>query len=516
MCCLWRGPPQPGPPRAGGDKLIRVAPAPVFVLTLQRAIRSRRQTRRQELGHKATTGGYDAIMSLRIHTRIVLPFLCLFILSQALVTWFAIGALSREVERQFSDTLRNLSAMISRAGFPLNEASLALIKAVIGYDVVIQGRAGIRGSSLDAESAKDFAAWLVRSHGTPRVDDFYRIKLRGEEFWAAYAELKSRDVAQASTVYLLCPVSRIQDAKAQATRPITVVVISSLIGLAVLGTLIARTIAAPIRELAEQSKTIGEAGLNERISVPGGGEVGELADAFNRMLDSLKTSQERFVEAEKLSTLGSIAASVAHEIRNPLSSLRMTAQLLEKRAPDEEKFREPLRVIREEIDRLDLALEEVLSFARPREPESKPTDLTATLESILQLLGHQLEHAHIEVVFSMESLPMVQADEHQMRQVFVNLILNAMQAMPGGGKLTISFVRVEENLLIRFADTGKGIPEERRNKVFEPFFTTREGGAGLGLPLSKRIIEQHGGSIGFTGGAAGTAFTISLPVAVVS
>ncbi len=453
-------------------------------------------------------------MNQRIHSRSVLPFLCLFIFSQALVTWFAIDALSREVERQFSDTLHNLTAMISRAGFPLNEASLSLIKAVIGYDVAIQGKGGMRGSSLDPESAEDFSAWLGHSRGTPRVGDFYLIQLRGKEFWVAHAELKNRDPAKATVVYLLCPVSRILEAKAQATRPITVVVMASLFGLAVLGTLIARTIAAPIRELAEQSKTIGEAGLDERIHAHGSGEVRELADAFNRMLDSLKTSQERLVEAEKLSTLGSIAASVAHEIRNPLSSLRMTAQLLEKRAPDEEKFREPLRVIREEIDRLDLALEEVLSFARPREPESKPTDLAATVEAILQLLGRQLEHTHIEVELLRENLPKVHADEHQMKQVFVNLILNAMQAMPGGGMLTISFDQSDQDLLIRFADTGGGIPEERREKVFEPFFTTREGGAGLGLALSRRIIEQHGGSIGLESSAEGAAFTISLPVVV--
>jgi signal transduction histidine kinase len=455
-------------------------------------------------------------MSLRIHTRIVLPFLCLFVLSQALVTWFAIDALSREVERQFSDTLHNLTAMISRAGFPLNEASLSLIKAVIGYDVAVLGKGGMRGSSLDPESAEDFSNWLGRSRGTPRVGDFYLIQLRGKEFWVAYAELNNRDPSLASNVYLLCPVSRIQEAKAQATRPITVVVMGSIFGLAILGTIIARTIAAPIRELAEQSKTIGEAGLDERIHSYGSGEVGELADAFNRMLDSLKTSQERLVEAEKLSTLGSIAASVAHEIRNPLSSLRMTAQLLEKRAPDEERIREPLRVIREEIDRLDLALEEVLSFARPRQPESQSTDLVATLESILQLLGRQLEHAHIEVEFLKESLPIVLADEHQMKQVFVNLILNAMQAMPGGGKLTITFLQSDQNLQIRFTDTGSGIPEDRGDKVFEPFFTTREGGAGLGLPLSKRIIEQHGGSITFVDSEEGTAFTISLPVAGIS
>jgi len=455
-------------------------------------------------------------MNLRIQTRIILPFLCLLLLSQGLVAWLGVRAVSREVETQISDRLTNIATMMSRSRFPLNAASLELVKAVIGYDVAVVSRSGrIRASSLGPQVLAHFQQWLrLPPPERSKIRDFYLVDLAGETFWGAEAEIAPRPgQEEPTTLFLLHASKRVSSAKFRAARPIAGVVLASVVVLAVLGLLIARTIASPIRRLAEQARGIGESGVERQLEVHGQAEVRELAEAFNRMLASLQESHARLVQSEKLSTLGHLAASVAHEIRNPLSSLRMTAQLLERRLPDDEKMQEPVRVIKEEIDRLDLALAEILSFARPREPEIAPVQIRDVLDSVLQLMSRQLEHSHLEVHVEIpDSVPEVAGDADQLKQVFVNLILNAMQAMPGGGELRLKVLIGDgERVRVGVRDTGEGIPEEQQDRVFQPFFSTREGGAGLGLALCKRIVEHHHGRIDFETSPDGTCFWIELP-----
>ncbi|MBI2191113.1 MAG: HAMP domain-containing protein [Planctomycetes bacterium] len=452
---------------------------------------------------------------MRIQTRIILPFLGLFVLSQALVAWFGLSAVSREVDRQTSATLHNLAAMISRAGFPLNSASLARIREVVGYDLAIASPSeGLVAATFSADTAREFQAWL-ESPGAwqARPDGFHRLLLRGEDFCSAQASLSHRSEPE-SALFLLQPASRVSEAKWKAARPIAFVLSASLAGLTLLGFLIARTIAAPIRDLAHQTQNIARSGLDGRVTITSPGEVGELAQSFNQMLDCLRASHAQIVEAEKLASLGQLAAGIAHEIRNPLSSLRMTAQILERRLPEDEKVREPLRVIREEIDRLDFALSEMLSFARPRQIQIAAVSLAELMNSVLQLMARQLEHAHVRVQRDLDaSAPPAAGDADQLKQVLVNLLLNAMQAMPGGGDLTLRLTRAApDHVRLEVADTGKGIPEEYRSRLFEPFFTTREGGAGLGLAVSRRIVDQHRGRIDFMTAGAGTCFWVELPI----
>jgi two-component system sensor histidine kinase AtoS len=233
------------------------------------------------------------------------------------------------------------------------------------------------------------------------------------------------------------------------------------------------------------------------------------------MISSLKGMQEELLKNERLAVTGHLAASVAHEIRNPLTAMRMTVDLLLGQEK-ETKRKEALAVVLREIDRLALTVEELLDFARPRPPSFQPTDLNALLTNLLAFLDRQIKHAKVELHFLPAadlSSPLL-LDPQKTRQILVNIFLNALQAMAKGGTLTVRTYRDEgvQRAGIEIRDSGPGIPQEIRAKVFEPFVSTKPGGGGLGLAVAKRMIEEQGGKIEFETSNHGTAFFLTFPL----
>ena len=226
-------------------------------------------------------------------------------------------------------------------------------------------------------------------------------------------------------------------------------------------------------------------------------------------------------ERDRLAALGEMAAGLAHEIRNPLGAIKGAAQLLV--GPDGKPVTgqdvpEFLSIIVEEVNRLNRVVTQFLDYARPYKGEAAEIDLNEVVRKTAQLLENQGK-----VVLQLaEVLPRVRGDAEQLRQVFLNLGLNALEAMNGGGTLTIGTGRrpfrrrgdAGAFVEVRFHDTGPGIPREQMKNLFIPFFTTKEKGTGLGLPISQRIVTQHGGVIEVRSERGkGTTFTVSLPVA---
>ncbi|HVZ72660.1 MAG TPA: ATP-binding protein [Polyangia bacterium] len=242
---------------------------------------------------------------------------------------------------------------------------------------------------------------------------------------------------------------------------------------------------------------------------------------------TLQNSQvyERMKERDRLAALGQMAAGLAHEIRNPLGSIKGAAQFLQpaggggvQHAGDTKEF---LDIIVEEVNRLNKIVSQFLDYARPYRGEQKPLDVADVLKKTLQLVDQE-RAAKCEIVTTFaERLPPVRADAEQLLQVFLNLSLNALQAMPDGGRLNVSTGLRRSTrrgaaaafLEIRFRDTGVGIPPGDLKNLFIPFFTTKEKGTGLGLPISQRILENHGGTIEVRSQAGeGATFTVLLPV----
>ena len=245
--------------------------------------------------------------------------------------------------------------------------------------------------------------------------------------------------------------------------------------------------------------------------------VGILVDLRERleMERKLRDTQEQLFRSEKLASIGRLAAGVAHELNNPLAGIMLCSQLvMEQLQEDSPAVTNQQRVL-DQAQRCKKIVEGLLDFVRQREPENKPVDLNELIESTFSLIGNQSAFHNIEIIQDLDPcLPSFLGDRSQLQQVFINLAINAAQAMKTGGQLRVTSSSDEGSILISFSDTGCGIPEEHADKIFEPFFTTRadQKGTGLGLAVSHGIIRKHGGTLSFASRTnAGTAFTVRLP-----
>jgi signal transduction histidine kinase len=239
----------------------------------------------------------------------------------------------------------------------------------------------------------------------------------------------------------------------------------------------------------------------------------ELASANEK----LRQAQRQIVQSEKLASIGQLAAGVAHEINNPVGVILGFSQLLQRHIPSDDYCVEPLATIERESKRCKQIVQNLLDFARTGDPCLLEVDLNQTLEASCQLLEYQLSRENIQLVknYSID-LPTVMADPQQMQQVFVNIMLNAHQAMPECGSLAIETWAKNREVAVAFADEGVGIPPEHLGRVFDPFFTTKEPGegTGLGLSVSYGIVQRHGGQIDVESQMGeGTVFTVRLPIA---
>lgn len=228
--------------------------------------------------------------------------------------------------------------------------------------------------------------------------------------------------------------------------------------------------------------------------------------------EDLKRTQDRLIQSEKLAALGKLSAGIAHEIRNPLTSIKVLIHSLAEKISDTETKEKDIKVIEDEIERVNRIIKRFLDFARPKKPEFSSVDISQILEETINLVSGEVKEQNVVLDKELSSLPPIRADSEQMKQVFLNLFLNAIQAMPEGGKLRIKTDRQGQYIRIEIQDEGRGISERIKNKLFEPFFTTKEEGIGLGLSIVKKIIGDHKGSIEVRDSyPQGTVFTINLP-----
>jgi len=223
--------------------------------------------------------------------------------------------------------------------------------------------------------------------------------------------------------------------------------------------------------------------------------------------------------AEKLASLGTIAAGLAHEIKNPLVSIKTLAQLLPERFDDPEFRNHFANIAINEVDRIGSIVSDLLDFAKSSEPKIESFDMARVIGDTLLMLFPQLTPKGIIVKKRFaEGLPLIRGDHSQLKQVLLNLLINSMEAMPHGGKITVDVFKDEDvihgnRLIVRVMDTGTGVREEDKIHLFEPFFTTKGGGTGLGLSICRKITEKHNGEITIESvHNQGTTVTLTLPL----
>jgi two-component system NtrC family sensor kinase len=289
-----------------------------------------------------------------------------------------------------------------------------------------------------------------------------------------------------------------------------------------------RTISVSINELVSASQKVAQGNLDAKVEITSNDELHELADTFNAMASALKKRDEqlkeftrnKIMESERLAIVGQLAAGVAHELNNPLQGIVTYSHLLLEKLPGGDPKRESLRKIVNQANRCTDIVRSLLDFSRQRKPEKQLSNINPILQECISLVEKQALFHNIEIEEDFaENLPPIFVDPSQMQQVFINMIINAAEAIEGKGRLIVAtsydvpgkFVRV------RFTDTGRGISAEDMEKIFDPFFTTKEvgHGTGLGLAISFGIIKEHGGTISVESKAGeGTTFTVRLPATV--
>ena len=282
----------------------------------------------------------------------------------------------------------------------------------------------------------------------------------------------------------------------------------------------ARRLLAPLGAVTERARAVSRGDLTPRAVVASNDEIGELAMTFESMVAAIARANAALLVSERLAAIGKLAAQVTHEVRNPLSSLALNVDLLEEElAGREGEAAALLESIKTEVERLTQLTEKYLSMARRSSPDFQQEDLGEVVGDALRATQAELANHEIECQLTVEDdLPPVLLDEAQIRQVMLNLIRNAREAMPQGGELCVGVRALRppeppELLEISVQDSGGGMDDETREHLFEPFFTTKRNGNGLGLAITQEIIEAHGGKIRCERAEPrGTRFVIEVPV----
>jgi signal transduction histidine kinase len=371
----------------------------------------------------------------------------------------------------------------------------------------------------------------------------------------------------------------------ESQRMILISIILDAIVLIVFGSfLLSRVLVKPLKELVQLTQKISEGDFSQKIEVTSKNEIGQLISSFNRMIErlkenqenldshlkslesankQLKQAQEELIRTEKLASIGRFAAGVAHEVGNPLGAILGYASILQKNGIDREESKDYLKRIEKEIERINRIVRELLEFSRPSTSEIRDVETNKVLENSISLLSYQKNFRNIQTQLNLQqNLPMVKGDESQLSQVFINIILNGIDAMPDGGVLEIKteehivedlfpsrlevpygrrrrgdpsesdyfrlrkpdllsslltkFSKGDHLVKIRISDTGVGIKKEDLERIFDPFFTTKspDKGTGLGLSISLRIVESMGGEIKVESEVGrGSTFALYFPIA---
>ena len=419
---------------------------------------------------------------------------------------------------------------VARAHFP------ALVREKIEEGKRVAREAARIGGEEDARVLADVAARLdtlsarwsdydAASRGL--LDALERGSPTGEALEARVQEVRQLERALSLDVKLLQAkletriADQVQAAERAEARTVALIVIYAAIALlvGVVSALFARRLLAPIERLTEGVKAVAAGDLSRKVEVRSDDEIGLLAGEFNAMAASLASQQRELRRSERLAAVGRISAQITHEVRNPLNAIGLNAELLaeelEARPEPSPEARALCAAISREVDRLNAVTEEYLRFARPPRQAPGRQDLAELCGALLDFLSPELAAARVEVRRELPGgLPAVRGDEGQLRAVLLNLVRNAREAMAGGGTLSVAARRAGDEVEVEVRDTGGGIPAEDLGRIFDPFYSTKERGTGLGLAFVQQVVQEHGGTVRCESVVGrGTAFLLHLPVA---
>jgi two-component system NtrC family sensor kinase len=360
---------------------------------------------------------------------------------------------------------------------------------------------------------------------------------------AAYEPIKNIDDKIIGILYVGMLEKPYRDLRNNVMLTFTGIAVLCVIFLLVILFFITSSIIHPLQNMVLATNKIAQGDLNHRVEINFRDEIGQLSQSFNQMTENLKVAnenliqwgktlekrvgertkelretQDQLIQSEKMASLGKMAAGVAHEINNPLTSILINTHLMLEKIGKNSAFQESLTLIADETQRCTNIVKGLLEYSRQNPPQKAYSDINQIINRTLALLENQASFQNIHIIKNLSrSLPPIKFDKDKIKQVFWNLMINASEAMPNGGTLTITSQLSADKKYIEvvFIDTGVGIPREAITKLFDPFFTTKTSGTGLGLAVSYGIVDQHQGKIEVKSEVGqGSVFVVSLPIEV--
>lgn len=427
--------------------------------------------------------------------RLILSVALVHVVLMGVFTVEAVQEQSKRIEAELDNRAHSLATLtaVASTNALLTEDLGALAEILqrvkhepdVVYAEVYDARGRVLGTTIPARLAKRVPP-IVSARGSHTLDMRHDVRIAGHTV---------------GFVTLGLSTARMDAALARTWRNGALFILAALIVGGAAAWALSYVVTRGLRALMEAVRRIGAGDLSVEVPVRAHDEVGVLASAFNRMVASLRdTSQraiqehERRTQAERLACVGEMSASIAHEIRNPLSAIINSVNLLSADQLSREERGQVLAIVNDESNRLNRILGEFLDFAKIRESEPQPGDLTRLIEETTELVRQDLP-ADRAIRLVIECAPPARRarfDRDQLRQVLWNLMLNAIQAMPRGGTLSIRTRLARTRVVVSVADTGEGIPAKLLKDIVKPFVTSRKGGTGLGLAIVQRILVQHG------------------------
>lgn len=447
----------------------------------------------------------------------LVPFAAALLLGTVLAWWLGTSLLSHSLESRVSEQLHHAVDVVSKRSFPAAGPVLArlnkLLRASI-YFIDTDGRLLLYGSEPPSVALQD----VLRSHylqwqQKAGIEPELRFSAQGRDFLLVMRAPDAEPGSRQNAVIAFSDLSDVRSATRLGGLWLAALAFCGITLLALIGYRVARSITVPVGELASMAGDIAAGQRSVRVDVRREDEIGALAKSLNSMAERLAGYEKQMVEQSRLATLGELSAKLAHEIRNPLTAIKMQLQLLEDEvAPP---ARQRLAGLMDEVSRLELVVAGTLQLGRPDPLQRQSVQLNDIVDEVVRLLEPQFQHRQIEIRGEFaDGLPPCLVDIARVKQILLNLLNNAADELPDGGIIEVSSALAPNDcVLLQVADSGGGVPRDQRDGLFERSGSDKATGFGLGLRVTRELVQLHGGSIEVGSSTLGGAsFRVVLPL----
>ncbi len=454
-----------------------------------------------------------------IYFRLFIPYTATLVVALILSGWIGTRITGQALQERLGAQLSHAVDNIAAGQFPLTQDLIDRLAQLLDAELVLltgDGTVAETSGGLTTGAATHIMQSLSASADGPGADGPLVLTVANETWIVVQSSLATGHDARFSSVAALASLADVRAATRRAARWLVLIVLLGILVSAWLGHRHASAITDPMRDLIDMADKIAAGDRSVRMSATEPAEIGNLVDSINKMAGQLEIYENKLVDRQRMAALGDLAAQIAHEIRNPLTAIKLQLELLRESLDGAERERSDK--ILAEIDRLELIVSRTLGVAGGKSSEPAPTRLNELAADVAGLVSPQLEHQGVSLTLDFADTPPVDLDAGRTRQVLLNLITNAARAAGTGGSVRISTWTNDTHCGVTVEDSGPGIAGNIRERLmYEPIDDTGSGhddGLGLGLILSRKLIEQQNGSLGFDSSDAlgGARFTAQFPL----